>query len=82
MTIPFNANQNKSHGLHYSVITEEVGSIHVSFMLDCIFDSVFHVSHKSQYKTEKWWGSLGIATYSDRPSCKLQGNVLCLVIAA
>jgi len=32
-----------------SIYPKEVGSIHMSFILDCIFDSVFHVSLNSHY---------------------------------
>ena len=64
--------------------TEVVGSVHVSFILDYIFDSVFYVSlnsHNTKLKNgEVCWGSLH--TYSDCLSRKLQGKVLRFLITA
>jgi len=51
-----------SPSIIYGVTAEEVGSVHVSFILDCIFDSVFHVSLNSCNTKLKnggdRWGSL------------------------
>jgi len=48
--------------MSYLLWAEEVGSVHVSFVLDCIFDSVFHVNLNSRNTKLKnggdCWGSL------------------------